>query len=143
MVEQAGHPLPNPVLPMMILSDDGYVRLTRDDLLGAPLIHMMSQIDEDNPDCPKEGSRAPTISGYTEWISTTTPALTVGWDWVRRQEHSRPRYLRLNAPRSNIMLIDDERYDLGPDETNTLLESIIDAIPWEKQVDKSISIRQA
>lgn len=128
-------------VPLITLSDDGYVRLTLGTLLTTPLIHLVSGVDEDNPISVNEGASFAPISGYTEWISTTTPTLTVGWDWQLGVSQRRPLYTRLDAPRTNVMLVDARRYDLGLTKTTALLESAINSLAWQTEVAKYTIIR--
>jgi len=67
--------------PMIILSEDGYVRLTLEAFLVTSLVHLVSGLDEDSPLISQEGGSLARISGYTEWVSATPPIITLGWDW--------------------------------------------------------------
>lgn len=131
------------ILPLATLSSDGYVRLTLDALLAIPLVHLISGVDEDNQISAVEGASPASISGYTEWVSTTIPALTVGWDWQLGVSNGLPSYTRLDSVRANIMLVDAQRCDFGSDKTNVMLESAIDAIDWQETTDRYISMRYA
>jgi hypothetical protein len=129
--------------PQITLCEDGYVRLTHDTLLAIPLQHLLSGLDEDAPAGACEGASLAPISGYTEWVSTTTPAITLGWDWQLDLAQGRPRYARLGAPRTNVMLVDTHETDLGRAKTAMFLELAIDALPWQEEVSRSIAARYA
>lgn len=129
--------------PMIILSDDGYIRLTLETLLITPLVHLLSGLDDDKPIFFQEGASLAHISGYTEWVSTASPTITLGWDWGLDVSQGQPFYVRLGAPRSNIMLIDTMARDLGPTKTSVLLEAAIDALAWQEEVHKYIITRYA
>jgi hypothetical protein len=124
---------------MATLSEDGYVRLTFESFCNLPLFHLLSGLDEDNPVSSSEGAILTVISGYTEWISTTTPAITLGWDWQLTASRGQPRCVRISEPRSNIMLLDAQRRDLGAVKTARLLETTIDRLSWQDAVIKGIS----
>jgi len=128
---------------MITLSDDSYIRLTLETFLATQLVHFSSGLDEDKPISPQEGASFAHISGYTEWLSTTTPTLTIGWDWGLDVSQGQPLYVRLDAPRSNIMLVDAMQYDLGSAKTSVLLEAVIDALAWRKEVHQNITTRYA
>lgn len=82
------------------------------------------------------------FSGYTELVSVTTPALTIGWDWqLRILLHGCQQYARLGAPRSNIMLVDVKQQDLGPRKTIALLEALIDSHAWRQDCHDHICAR--
>ena len=104
-------------VPMITLSDDSYIRLTLGTFLAVQLVHLLSGLDDDRPIIPQEGSSLAHISGYTEWLSTTTPTISLGWDWGLDVSQGQPFYVRLGAPRSNIMLVDVMQHDLGPTKT--------------------------
>lgn len=133
------HALDGP--PMMSLSEDGYVRLTLDSFRATPLKHLLSGIDEDTPVLSWEGASFGPITGYTEWVSVTTPAITLGWDWRLDVSRGRPTYERLGAPRSNVMLIDAQRHDLGPIRTESLIETFIDSFAWQEELHTHIVTR--
>ncbi len=129
--------------PMIALSDDSYIRLTLETCLATPFVHLLSGLDDDKPIIPQEGASLARISGYTEWLSTTTPTLTLGWDWGLDVSQGQPFYVRLGAPRSNIMLVDAIAHDLGPTKTSVLLETVIDALAWQKETHQYIVTRYA
>ena len=118
----------------MRLSPDGYVRLTLEQFQVIPLVHLLSDLDPDEPLPLHEGASQTDISGYTEWVSETAPVITLGWDWRMEGASGQARYLRSGFPRSNIMLVDDQRRDLGPAITAKLLEAAIDKAAWQAAV---------
>lgn len=128
-------------VPMITLSDDGYIRLTLETFLVTPLVHLLSGLDDDKPISSQEGATLAHISGYTEWISTKTPTITLGWDWRLDALQGQPIYLRLGVPRSNIMLIDAMAHDLGSAKTSMLLEAAIDALAWQEEIHQYIVTR--
>ena len=130
-------------VPMITLSDDGYVRLTLETFLSISLVHLHSGLDENNPISFREGASFDPISGYTEWVSTKTPIITMGWDWRLAVSRGRPFYIRLGAPRSNVMLVDAQQHDLGPVKTTALLETVIDALAWQAETYNHIGTRYA
>ena len=106
----------------MRLSPDGYVRLTLEQFQAIPLVHLLSGLDPDEPLPLHEGA------------SQTAPVITLGWDWRMEGASGQARYLRTGLPRSNIMLVDDLRRDLGPANTAKLLEAAIDKTAWQAAV---------
>lgn len=130
-------------VPMIILSEDGYVRLTLETFSVTPLVHLVSGLDEDSPIPSQEGGILARISGYTEWVSATMPIITLGWDWWLDVSQGQTAYVRLGAPRCNVMLVDAMQRDLGPAMTSMLLETAIDALAWHEEVHKHIVSRYA
>src|ERR1039457_4128941 len=59
---------------LLIISDDGYIRLGFAEIQGICFTHLISGADEDGPAKIPGGAVLTAITGYTEW--TTNPALT-------------------------------------------------------------------
>lgn len=119
------------------LCADGYVRLDFATLLGIPLHHLVSGLDDDPAGSLRCGSRLATISGYTEWISKSHPILTIGWDWFIAS----CGYQLTGKPRSNIMLIDSNANDLGPVRTEDLLIERLAHMQWQDATSRFITSR--
>ncbi len=132
-------------IPIITLSDDSYIRLTLETFFATRLVHLLSGLDDDKPIHfhSREGASLTNFSGYTEWLSTTTPTLTLGWDWRLDVSQGHPIYVRLGAPRSNIMLVDTGAHDLGPSKTLVLLEEGITSLAWQEKVHTYIIARYA
>ena len=128
---------------MITLSVDSYIRVPLSSLLDVPLIHLLSGLDETHPDSTLFGANVCTISGYTEWITTTTPAITIGWDWEQIIRNSVSNYVRVGIPRSNLMLLDARERDLGYSASAVLLGSLIDTLLWQEEVNQAINTRYA
>ncbi len=131
-------------LPLTV-SADGYVRLTLPAFRAIPLSHLLSELDldADLPPSTASGACLASIVGYTEWASQTIPALSVGWDWRLATTAGRVRYEREGEVRSNVMLLDARRRDLGGVATGMLLCAAVDVLDWERAVDNYINNRYA
>lgn len=116
------------------LGADGYVRLALPALHAAQLVHLLSGLDDDVPFTGPQGAQQTAISGYTEWLSSSTPTLTLGWDWELRARYGHVVCVRTSVPRSNIMLIGAANDDLGAAPTASLLATAVDAMPWQGAV---------
>ncbi|MQR00860.1 DUF4902 domain-containing protein [Glaciimonas soli] len=121
------------------VSEDGYVRLSPDELLHISLGHFMSGLDEDMPVSFSRAAVATEITGYTEWLTAGTPAITIGWDWQMVVSGGQIILQRVGEPRSNLMLQDSDRQDVGPVRTVILLEEYIDSLTWQWQVQQYIN----
>jgi hypothetical protein len=127
------------------LSDDGLIRLWTGALMQIHLQHLFSGLDN-TPDA--QDSLSEQISGYTEWRSPGTPAVSVGWDWTLRIHTHRARSMttcqRQGLPRSNLMLLDAQGRDLGLDNTSLYLAQWVDVhaarnctqggLPWQHEI---------
>jgi hypothetical protein len=126
-------------------SDDGYLRLNQARMRAIPLIHLISGLDTDpgDTDTAAVGATLAAIAGYTEWISLTLPALSLGWDWVLGSSDRELRYLRTGEPRSNIMLLDHHGRDLGPNASAVALALLVDDFNWQDTVASFVRTRYA
>ena len=132
------------VSPMLTIFPDGYMRLTVEELRQISLVHLLSGLDEDNPALLQGGATFSEITGYSEWVSTTSPAISIGWDWMLQSSQAGAVYYeRASDPRSNLMLIDTQQRDLGPAKTATLIGKVVDKIVWRSVVQDYISTRYA
>src|ERR1700687_5711705 len=131
--------------PPLAVSPDGYVRLTVAALRVIPLTHLLSELDTDINPPPSTASGAcfASIVRYTEWASQTSPALSLGWDWRIATSGCRVRYVREGEVRSNVMLVDARRRDLGALATEVLLCVTVDTLGWEQAVEHYIRNRYA
>lgn len=126
---------------MIVLSEDGYVRLSFAEIQSVPLVHRISGLDEPTRPADSTGGLQTSITGYTEWVSTTDPVITLGWDWQMEAAHHTVSLRRTSDPRSNVMLLDPAGADLGPARTLVLLGALVDALKWESDVQRNISVR--
>jgi len=120
----------------MQISPQGLIRLTYEALSAIPLNHLVSGIDTDGSEdtCGK-----PTeLTGFTEWVTKTSPAITIGWDWKIEYKDGQSRYERLGLPRTNVMLINGQGQDHGWDQNLNHLGRFVDTVPWSATVDEAI-----
>jgi hypothetical protein len=128
--------------PGIQVSRDGYIRLSPVTFRQIPLIHLISGMDEEPAAGPRTGgAQLSEIMGYTEWVSTEKPAITIGWDWRLSASKGAASCLRFGEVRSNVMLMDDQGRDLGPQRSAELLGAELDGINWSDQVLQAVSSR--
>jgi hypothetical protein len=111
---------------------DGYIRMPLKRLALLQFMHVTSACDkfllaELVADAVPAGA-----AGYTEWISTTAPVVSVGWDWYC--DNVSCRCLLINEVRSNIMLVDSQGCDLGPRRSARLIAAWLGALEWQPVV---------
>lgn len=128
--------------PMLRLCEDGYVRLTLAELRAVGLRHLISGLDEIGPAQRGEGAASDQICGFTEWISDTSPAVSIGWDWWLDVSDTFPTYRRVGPLRSNVMLIEpDSQLDLGSETSELLMAAALEELPWQEELDRQIRAR--
>jgi hypothetical protein len=122
-----------PQIRQPTVSPDGYIRLPFNHFSEMEFVHLTSDFD---PDFLVELNiqAVPAITaGFSEWVSTTQPAISLGWGWF---VHNRSRRL-LVAPdviRSNVMLIDVRGYDLGAAVTSSIFNTWLSIHDWQGDV---------
>lgn len=126
---------------MLTISPDSYIRLTYTALQTIPLEHLISSVDEELPANPQDHAMLTTISGYTEWLSRVKPGITLGWDWQLSFVEGLPELRRINSPRSNLMLVDEQHKDLGEPDSSALLAEFIDQFDWQTTVWQAIQAK--
>lgn len=131
--------------PKLVVSPDGYLRLTLPQFRQLSLQHVLSSLDEPTVDARQgaaaAGASLDALTGYTEWASEATPAASMGWDWQLCVDGRDWRYERVGMPRSNIMLVNRFQRDLGQDATEAALSLEIDELNWQETVALSIRTR--
>lgn len=127
----------------MQVSPDGLIRLSIDELLSTPITHLVSGLDVEHVGCQVDCGQETAISGYTEWVSTTVPTISIGWDWHIKSTVGPLRWARVGAPRSNIMLVYATGDDAGWDRNLEILSTIVDALPWHEEVPQAVATRYA
>lgn len=125
-------------ISIITLSHDGYVRLTPECLMQVKFTHLHSGVDGDRPLAVAEGATRSSITGYTEWISATRPAITIGWDWQMTARDGQIQLIPLGYPRSNLMLIDEHGNDFGYSATEALLRFWVKSLEWQPSVQKAL-----
>lgn len=113
----------------MKCTSDGKFFLQRWELASLQLTHLLSGVDSGEEllaDC----GRATTLSGYTEWVSPKSAALSLGWDWQMAPTMGEPRVKRLGLPRTNIQVVDDSLHPLPWEKNLQVLADFIDDFEW-------------
>lgn len=122
---------------------DGTVTMTLDALLSTSLVHLVSGLDEEeHPDLRHDG-KATTISGYTEWVGSANPTLSLGWDWHVDPLRGPPWCVRSAAPRSNICLLDERGREVDWNRAQLALSGVVDALAWQECTQAAIAARYA
>jgi hypothetical protein len=120
----------------MYATDDGFLRMTLEDVLSLPFCHLLSGLDEGAAPIDRCGSQT-TLSGYTEWIARTAPPVTVGWDWAVIDD----QWTRVGPPRSNVLLVDPARHPYDWLKNELVMGTVADAIPWQERARSAIAQR--
>lgn len=102
------------------------------------MVHLCSGIDDDRPIASGAGAHASTITGYTEWLSRTEPAITIGWDWEVIGVRGKARLIQTGTPGRNLMFVDQNDRDLGTAQTTAMLVDWLNTFHW--QTDALIAV---
>ena len=125
------------ILPHFSISTDGFIRMNENQLMNYPLQHLISIVESTQI----EDSQI-LYYGFTEWVTSLTPALSTGWDWEFIEYNGITSIKRIGLPRSNIMIVDVSGTDIGFEVTETLIEKKIDTLFWEQFIYAQINTTQ-
>ncbi|GAA5785360.1 DUF4902 domain-containing protein [Chitiniphilus shinanonensis] len=117
----------------MKTSEDGLIHLSIDELLSLRLLHLLSGLDHEAGERDVCGSMS-QIRGYTEWVSTTQPAVSLGWDWCIRPVFQGLALLRVGEVRSNVCLVNESGHAAPWQRNLEALAMVADALPWKETV---------
>jgi hypothetical protein len=115
------------------MSPDGYIRLSLAALTKLPFTHLASGNDSVFLAELEAQTVAAHAAGFSEWMSNTKPAISIGWSWFIHNP-SRRLLLAPDIVRSNVMLIDIHGYDLGKEATSNLFTSWLAVYDWQEIV---------
>jgi len=125
----------------LCLSADGYIRLSKIVLESIRLRHLDSGLYDDSPDITAAFDMACELLGYTEWVTDTQPAISIGWDWSIVHMHNPPRYKMVGLPFSNIIIQDSSFKDLESEVCMNYLGVLVNQMDWSQVVDAFITKR--
>lgn len=112
-------------------SSDYRVRLRASELRGLCFTHVLSMPDPSVQADAVHAGLASSLGGFTEWQAThARGAITLGWDWVLLDDG--PAILRSVAPRTNLMLLDAQGYDVCDGDAAHL--ALVESLPWKASV---------
>lgn len=123
----------------MRLCSDGLIRLSIDQLLSTPIVHLSSGSDVEDVRPESACGSSTTMSGFTEWGTRTLPAITIGWDWCIQTGQAAHRWSRVGLPRTNVMLVDGAGQDRPWAQNLEYLATVVDALPWVETVPQAVS----
>jgi hypothetical protein len=121
-----------------LFSHDYYFRLAERKLGTAVLTHSFSEeapgVLQDLRSLCLPARRA----GITEWegLEEGHP-LSLGWDWMELADGD-IRPVMIVAPRTNIMVIDRQGYDIAEPSSAAFLWELIARLPWQRCVTQAL-----
>ncbi|WP_227817721.1 DUF4902 domain-containing protein [Nitrogeniibacter aestuarii] len=128
----------HPLESVVRVSDDGFVRLSEQDLSTVRLRHFVSGLDAPETAAIPGCGDVTEVTGFTEWIAGRRPYISLGWDWVLDVSHGHTSLKRTGEPRTNVMLVDGHTRDLGMDASLRRLAALVDDMAWSTTVWPSI-----
>jgi hypothetical protein len=121
------------------LSRDGYLRLTFESFRQVKIVHLFSGTDADRPSAMGSGASSHPITGYTEWVSHGTPAISIGWDWELTGAQGKAQLIQTGKPASNLMFVDQYGHDLGSEQTKLLTAAWLNTFTWQTETLRAVS----
>ena len=119
---------------MFRVDKDGYIRVQRDVLGSLQLVHLVSGLSDEVVPAGHRARIGTGTSGYTEWVTPSTPAISIGWEWVACATDGGPVPRRGGQPYGNVMIVDGQGQDLGADRSAYLLCEVADRLAWQVEV---------
>ncbi len=126
-------------MPDMSAVTDGFLRLPLRAIRPSQMRHILSGLDDDLSGA--QCGAATAISGYTEWISTFEPTVSLGWDWSLEWRDGRMRCVRTGLPRTNVMLVDEAFRDIGWTQSLGILADVVDSFGWSDKTELAVAER--
>ena len=90
---------------MFRVDKDGYIRVQRDVLGSLQLVHLVSGLSDEVVPAGHRARIGTGTSGYTEWVTPSTPAISIGWEWVACATDGGPVPRRVGQPYGNVMIM--------------------------------------
>jgi hypothetical protein len=125
----------------MQISPEGLIRLSISELLATPMKHLISGVDVDGASGLDQCGCPTSISGYTEWVSSNAPTISIGWDWYIQSGPCGSFWTRVGLPSSNVLLIEARDNEEDWDKSRNILATVVDAFPWREHLPNVIAER--
>ncbi|WP_053007608.1 DUF4902 domain-containing protein [Pragia fontium] len=125
-----------------VIMDDLRVKVHIDFFEHIEFIHLHSAVYEEPANQHFLGGVATVINGYTEWVSQTSPVISMGWDWELRYENACCQYVKIGPIFSNVVFHASESTSPIQDEeawTQQLLDNKIAQIEWQSKTGQYIT----
>jgi hypothetical protein len=124
-------------------SHDHRVRLRAPALFSIVLEHACTMQDLSVLYEKVPSHRAACSAGVTEWQACLGGRwISLGWDWLRLHDDALVPDDTV-GPRSNLMLIDEQGYDLGAEECDAALWQLIRSMPWQADAQRALQAELA
>lgn len=123
----------------IMLSRDGYIRLEFEYFQQLEMIHLFSGMDDNRPVISGVGANSSAITGFTEWVSHGTPAITIGWDWELIGAQGKACLIQTGIPGRNLMFVNQQGQDLGSEQTSLILVDWLKVFDWQTEALNAIS----
>jgi len=127
----------------MEYSETGAVKLNVHELHPLQLMHLFSELDQCTQRCPADCGCIAALQGYTEWISTTQPALSLGWDWAYVMYAGKAEMRRDGPPRTNIQLINAQGVVIAWPLNLAILSDYVDQLSWQSSTQQHMHAQYA
>jgi hypothetical protein len=113
-------------------SEDGYIRLTFQQLCMLQFSQRQTINDDDLREELIEQDVPAVGAGYCDWLDASTAVqISVGWAWFVTA-HDAPPLLAPGGLSSNVMITSVDGNDLGPVKTDELLRAWLSGQVWQK-----------
>ncbi len=112
-------------------SEDGYIRLTFQQLCTLQFSQRQTINDDDLREELVEQDVPAMGAGYCDWLDASTAVqISVGWAWFVTAQDA-PQLLAPGGLSSNVMITSADGNDLGPSKTDELLRAWLSGQAWQ------------
>lgn len=125
------------------VSHDGYIRIPAEKLGSIQLLHLDSGIYSPEDQYPLLDRTRCKINGYTEWISLSSPYVSVGWDWDLIIHGTEPDLIKTGDVYTNLMMQSESNTDLSERENRQLIADSLSSLDWKSKVKSFITLKYA
>ncbi len=114
--------------------------INKAELYDLTLIHLFSDLHlEASPQDHIDGPC--NLTGYTEWVSETTPVISISWDWEVNYHLSKKMMSVSGLPFTNITLTHDGELPMTEDDSLNAIRDWIESFSWQETVSELIKQR--
>ena len=137
ILNQVHHPL------TPILSSDGYIRLSLQQLPHVQLHHLHSSLYTERSPEQSRATSLTDIQGYTEWVTQSQPSISIGWDWQVHYRTGATNYSMVGQPFSNLLLQNNQQQDFSLNESLSMLTIWLNTLNWQEKISHYIQSKYA
>jgi len=125
-------------LAQLSISEFGRIQISAPLLNTLTFFHLESGVYSSRLHDGQIRSSRTNIDGYTEWLSDSTPQITVGWDWMLLP-YGGYRISKIGSYFSNLQLVGESGEPLNSEASEHILEHFFESLNWTQKLEEFIT----